>query len=152
MPSLSFNLSLPVVREASGDECRTPADCHRTVKEIEAMPQECFIVLTLNTKYKIIDRHMISLGILDACLVHPREVFRPAIADNAAAIVVCHNHPSGDPAPSREDIKITRQLIEAGRIIDIEILDHVIIGRPTDRNPQGFTSLRESGLVSFTAT
>ena len=151
-PSLSFNLALPMVREASGDECRTPADCARLLGDIANADREFFTVLTLNTKYRVIDKHLVSIGIVDACLVHPREVFRAAISDNASALIVCHNHPSGDTSPSREDIKITRQLIEAGRIIDIEILDHVIIGRPNERNPQGFTSLRESGLVSFSAT
>lgn len=106
-------------------------------------------MLTLDTKYKLIDKHMISLGIVDACLVHPREVFRCAITDGAAAVVLAHNHPSGDPTPSREDIKITRQMIEAGRIMDIQVLDHIVLGRPSDQNPAGFISLRESGLVSF---
>jgi len=152
MPSLSFNLSLPVVREASAEECRTPADCARLLKEIGTADREFFTVLTLNTKYRVIDKHLVSIGIVDACLVHPREVFRPAISDNASAIIIAHNHPSGDTSPSREDIKLTRQLIEVAHIIDIELLDHVIIGRPNDRNPSGFTSLRESGLVSFTTT
>ena len=151
-PSLSFNLALPMGREASGDECRTPADCARLMGEIAKADREFFTVLTLNTKYRVIDKHLVSIGIVDACLVHPREVFRAAISDNASALIVCHNHPSGDPTPSREDIKLTRQLIEAARIIDIELLDHVIIGRTNDRNPTGFLSLRESGLVSFTAT
>jgi len=141
-----------MVREASKEECRTPADCVRLLKEIGDADREFFTVLTLNTKYRVIDKHLVSIGIVDACLVHPREVFRPAITDNASAIIIAHNHPSGDTSPSREDIKLTRQLIEVSRVIDIELLDHVIIGRPNDRNPAGFTSLRESGLVSFTTT
>jgi len=152
IPSVSVNLALPIMRETPTDaaEVRTPADCYRELSPLCApLAQEAFFVITLNTKYRVIDRHLISLGILDACLVHPREVFRRAVMDCAAAVVLAHNHPSGDPSPSREDLKLTRQLIEAGRIMDIEILDHVIIGRPFDRNPQGFTSLRESGLVSF---
>ena len=148
---ISLNLSLPMVREAKGQDVRTPEACANAVREeIANCAQECFVVLTLNTKYRIIDKHLTGLGTLDACLVHPREIFRAAIMDNAAAIVLIHNHPSGDPTPSAEDLRITRQLIEGSRIIDISILDHVIIGRPSDRNPQGFSSLRESGLVAFT--
>jgi DNA repair protein RadC len=78
-------------------------------------------------------------------LVHPREVFRAAILDGAGAIILAHNHPSGDPTPSSEDIRITRQLVEAGKILDIEVLDHVVVGR----GERPFLSLRESGLVSF---
>jgi len=103
----------------------------------------------LNAKYRLLDRKLITLGIADASLVHPREVFRAAIQDGAAAIVISHNHPSGDPTPSAEDLRITRQLVEAGRIIGIEVLDHVIIGRPDATRTQAFLSLRESGLVTF---
>ncbi len=147
--SLSFNLSLPVVREASSTELRTPEAAAQQMRELSNLAQECFVVLTLDTKYRLIDRHLVSFGILDACLVHPREVFRPAILDGAAAMVVCHNHPSGESTPSGADLKITRQLIEAAKILDIEILDHVIVGRPGPANAAGFTSLRESGTVSF---
>lgn len=151
IPSISVNLALPVMRETGpAAEVRTPADCRRELADIAApLAQEAFFVLNLNTKYKLIDRHLISLGTVDACLVHPREVFRRAVMDAATAVVLAHNHPSGDSTPSREDIKLTRQLIDAGRILDIEVLDHVVIGSPNDRNPAGFTSLRESGLVSF---
>ena len=144
--SYSFNLALPVVREASQVCCRTPEDVARAVADTAQLAQEAFTVITLNTKYKVIDRHLITLGIADASLVHPREVFRAAIQDGASAIVLTHNHPSGDPNPSAEDIRITRQLLEAARIIDIDILDHVIIGR----GERPYLSLRESGLVNFT--
>jgi len=147
--SLSFGLSLPVVREAKAAECRAPADAVRELKELAHIAQECFCVITLNTKYKIIDRHLVGLGILDACLVHPREIFRPAISDGAAAVVLAHNHPSGDSTPSREDINLTRRMIEAGRLLDIEVLDHVVIGRPETGPASGYTSLRESGMVAF---
>ena len=152
IPSVSVNLALPILRETPNQpaEVRTPADCYREISPLAApLAQEAFFVITLTTKYRVIDRHLVSLGILDACLVHPREVFRRAVMDCAAAVLLAHNHPSGDPSPSREDLKLTRQLIEAGRIMDIEILDHVIIGQPAPHNPAGFTSLRESGLVSF---
>jgi hypothetical protein len=142
----SFTSSLPVVKE--GDPaavCSTPEDAHRLLLDTAQLAQEAFTVLTLNRKYKVIDRHLISLGIADASLVHPREVFRAAISDGACAIVLSHNHPSGDTTPSAEDLRITRQLVEAGKILDIEVLDHVIIGR----GERPFLSLRESGLVSF---
>ena len=149
MNSFSFNLSLPVVKEASSVSIRTPEDIYRQLKDTAPLAQEAFTILTLNAKYRLLDRKLITLGIADASLVHPREVFRAAIQDGAAAIVISHNHPSGDPTPSAEDIRITRQLVEAGRIIGIEVLDHVIIGRPDSTRAQAFLSLRESGLVTF---
>ena len=84
-------------------------------------------------------------GTLDTLLVHPREVFKAAIAANAAAVVLAHNHPSGDPTPSEADIKVTRDLIRAGQLLKIEVLDHVIIGRATPERPKDYASLRELG-------
>jgi len=92
---------------------------------------------------------MVTPGLADASLVHPREVFRTAIENTASAMVLVHNHPSGDSTPSAEDIRITRQLIEAGKIIDIKVIDHVVIGRSTNGSP-AFLSMRESGLCAFT--
>lgn len=146
MKSYSFNLALPVVKEAkTNTACRCPADAAAFLADTATLAQEAFTVITLNTKHRPIDRHLISLGLLDASLVAPREVFAPAILDRAAAVIISHNHPSSDPTPSTEDIRITRQLIEAGRILDIPVLDHVIIGR----GETPFHSLRESGLVDF---
>jgi DNA repair protein RadC len=107
---------------------------------------ETFQVLLLNTRrrlIRVVDK--ISDGTLDTILVHPREVFRAAIAANAAAIVLVHNHPSGDPTPSEADIKVTRDLIRAGQLLKIEVLDHVIIGRATPDRPKDYASLRELG-------
>lgn len=146
MNSLTITAHLPQVREAKGS-VRTPQETWTQLQDTAALAQEAFTILTLNTKYKVIDRHLITLGIADAALVHPREVFRTAIADGACAIILSHNHPSGDPTPSAEDVRITRQIAEAGRIIGIEVLDHVIIGRGEENRP--FCSLRESGLVAF---
>ena len=145
MNSFSFNLSLPVVKESSRLACRTPQEVHAQLRDTASLAQEAFSILTLNVKYHVLDRHLITLGIVDASLVHPREVFRPAIADGAAAIILSHNHPSGDPTPSAEDIRITRQLVEAGRILEIEVLDHLVIGR----DPTPYVSLRDTGLVRF---
>src|SRR5262249_22470583 len=95
------------------------------------LPVESFQVVLLNTRRRLIRVEQISQGTLDTLLVHPREVFKAAIAANAAAIVVAHNHPSGDPTPSEADIKVTRDLIRAGQLLKIDVLDHVIIGRAT---------------------
>jgi DNA repair protein RadC len=106
---------------------------------------ESFQVLLLNTRKKLIRAEEISHGLLDTLLVHPREVFRAAIAANAASIVLVHNHPSGDPAPSDADIKTTRDLIRAGRLLKIEVTDHVIIGRASSERAKDYSSLRELG-------
>jgi len=105
---------------------------------------ECFVVLLVNTRRKILGHCFISTGTLDTLLVHPREVFRPAIIGAAAAVVLMHNHPSGDPSPSEADIKVTRDLIRAGQLLKIEVLDHVVIGQP-DNGQNGYASLRELG-------
>ena len=84
-------------------------------------------------------------GTLDTILVHPRDVFKAAIAANASAIVLVHNHPSGDPTPSEADIKVTRDLIRAGQLLKIDVLDHVIVGRATEQRAKDYSSLRELG-------
>lgn len=89
---------------------------------------ECLVVLLLNTRRRVKGHHLVSIGTMDTLLVHAREVFRTAIASAAAAIALVHNHPSGDPTPSEADIKVTRDLMRAGQLLKIEVLDHVIIG------------------------
>ena len=117
-------------------------DVIKAVKPLIAdQNKEFFITLYLNTKNGIIKQEVVSVGSLNANIVHPREVFRTAIVVSASSIIVAHNHPSGDPAPSREDIEITKKLAEAGKMIGIELLDHVIWGQ--DRN-YGF---QENGLL-----
>ena len=107
---------------------------------------ETLQVLLLNTRRRLIRlAEEISDGTIDTLLVHPREVFKAAIAANAAAVVLAHNHPSGDPTPSEADIKVTRDLIRAGQLLKIEVLDHVIIGRATPERPKDYVSLRELG-------
>ncbi len=106
---------------------------------------ENFQVVHLNSRRRLIRVDQISQGTLDTLLVHPREVFRAAIAAGAAAIVLAHNHPSGDPVPSEADIKVTRDLIRAGQLLKIEVLDHVILGRSTPDRPKDYASLRELG-------
>jgi DNA repair protein RadC len=106
---------------------------------------ETFQVVLLNTRRRLIRIESISQGTLDTILVHPREVFRPAIAAGAAAIILAHNHPSGDPTPSEADIKVTRDLIRAGQLLKIEVIDHVIIGRASAERAKDYSSLRELG-------
>lgn len=107
---------------------------------------EHLLVLLLNTRRRLIRIEHISQGTLDALHVHAREVFKQAIVANAAAIVLVHNHPSGDPTPSEADIKVTRDLIRAGQLLKIEVLDHVILGRRTTERARDFASLRELGF------
>ena len=110
---------------------------------------EVFQVLLLNVRRRLIGKPVkVSDGTLDTILVHPREVFQSAIAANAAAIVLTHNHPSGDPTPSEADIKVTRDLIRAGHLLKIEVLDHVIIGRATQERTKDYASLRELGYFA----
>jgi DNA repair protein RadC len=90
--------------------------------------QEYFYILILNNANNIIKEEFISKGVLDSAIIHPREVFKPAIKHSASKIILIHNHPSGNPKPSNEDLEVTKQLIEAGKLIDIKVLDHVIIG------------------------
>ena len=103
---------------------------------------ECFVVLMLNTRRKVKGHYLVSIGTMDTLLVHAREVFRLAIMASAAAIVLTHNHPSGDPTPSDADIRVTRDLIRAGQLLKIEVLDHVILGNPNR------SSLRELGYFA----
>lgn len=109
---------------------------------------EKFWVLCLNRKNRLIRRVEITSGTATACLAHPREIFRAAIRESAAAIICCHNHPSGDPAPSAADIQITHLVREASKAVEITMLDHVIIGRAgADPLGRGYYSFREAGLL-----
>ncbi len=103
--------------------------------------QEHFVSLTLTTGKRVIRKRIITIGLLDKSQIHPREVFADAITDRAASIIIAHNHPSGDPEPSKSDIKITRQLICTGNIIGIPILDHIIVSK------NRYYSFQESGLL-----
>ena len=103
---------------------------------------ECFAVLLLNTRRRIKGHQLITIGTMDTILVHSREVFRAAIIAAASAIVMMHNHPSGEPQPSEADIKVTRDLIRAGQLLRIEVVDHVIVGNPNH------CSLRECGYFA----
>jgi DNA repair protein RadC len=106
---------------------------------------ESLYVLHLNTRKRVTGHHLVAHGLLDTVLCHPREVFRAAIIANCAAILLMHNHPSGDPSPSDGDIKATREIIRAGTLLKIEVIDHVVVGQPTPENRKGYCSLRELG-------
>ena len=114
-------------------------------EEARMQEVETFQVVLLNTRRRLIRIEKISQGTLDTILVHPREVFKLAITANAAAIVLVHNHPSGDPTPSEEDIRVTRDLIRAGQLLKIDVIDHVILGARTPDRPKDYASLRELG-------
>lgn len=119
-------------------------DAYKAITEITKVQeeaQEVFGILILDTKNKIVAVHEISRGTLNASMVHPREVFKPAVLHNAAAIICFHNHPSGEPKPSKEDIETTNRLVEAGKIMGIEVLDHIIVG------DDKYTSLKEMGVI-----
>jgi DNA repair protein RadC len=105
-------------------------------------------IVLLNTRRHLIRIEQVSQGTLDTILVHPREVFKSAITASAAAIVLVHNHPSGDPTPSEADIKVTREIIRAGKVLKIDVLDHLILGRATPERPKDYASLRELGYFT----
>ena len=102
---------------------------------------ECFVTLLLNTRRRVKGHCLISIGTLDSVVVHPRDVFRPAVIGAAAGVILVHNHPSGESNPSQADIQVTRELIRAGQILRIEVVDHIVIGRGE------FKSLRALGLL-----
>ena len=144
----AFTLARKMANELSRESpvLDNPEAIVRVMREENRLKEvETFQALLLNTRRRLIRFHEISQGTLDTILVHPREVFRAAIAANAAAIALVHNHPSGDPAPSEADIKVTRDLIRAGQLLKIDVLDHVIIGRATPERPKDYVSLRELG-------
>jgi DNA repair protein RadC len=144
----AFALAQKMVKELQ-DESPVLDNPENVVRLVRAknllLETEQFQVLLLNTRKRLIRAEKISDGTLDTILVHPREVFKSAIAANAAAIVLVHNHPSGDPTPSEADIKVTRDLIRGGQLLKIEVLDHVIVGRATQGRTKDYASLRELG-------
>ena len=129
---------------------RDPESVARALQPLASVEQqEVFWALNLDSKNRLIGRPCeVSRGLLDTTPVHPREVFKMAVRQAAAAVILAHNHPSGDPTPSAEDLRVTRQLVDAARVMGIRILDHVIVGRETPDHP-AHLSLREKGLVAF---
>ena len=129
-------------REPPPERIRGPADVHRFyAPRVRDLAVEEFHVLALGSQSQVLGDLLITRGILNSSLVHPREVFRAAIAEAAAGIIVVHNHPSGDPTPSADDRAVTRQLVDAGRLLDLPVYDHVIVGG------DGYVSFAEAGLL-----
>ncbi|MGD6795670.1 RadC family protein [Metabacillus indicus] len=121
---------------------KSPQDgANYVMEEMRFLLQEHFVCLYLNTKNQVLHKQTVFIGSLNASIVHPREVFKEALKRSAASIICIHNHPSGDPSPSREDIEVTKRLTECGKMLGIELLDHLIIGE------QKYVSLKEKGYL-----
>jgi DNA repair protein RadC len=120
---------------------RGPDNVYELTRDIRGMNREHFVGFYLNSRNQVLRREIISIGSLNASIVHPREVFLPAVAMSAASIILAHNHPSGDPTPSEEDLAITRRLADAGRLLGIELLDHVVVAR------DAYASFKERRLL-----
>ncbi len=120
----------------------TPKDVVAQLTDLRHNKKEHFIALYLNARNQLVHKETISMGTLNANLVHPREVFEPALKHSAAGIMVAHNHPSGDPKPSEDDLEITKRLVEAGKMMGVELLDHVIIAT------NNYFSFKEGGILN----
>ena len=118
-----------------------PEDIWKELKDIREHKKEHFVIFYLDSRNQVIRREVISVGSLNANLVHPREVFEPAVKNLAAQVILAHNHPSGDPEPSEDDLELNKRLVEAGKILGIEVIDHIVIGK------NGYLSFKEKGLL-----
>ena len=139
-------VSIKMVKESSflyqTRQILSPNDAYEMIKEqLEGLDREQFIIACLNTKNEPTNISVVSVGSLNKAIVHPREVFKTAILSNAASVMAFHNHPSGETTPSQQDIQLTNRLYEAGELLSIKLLDHLIIGDVT------FTSLKEKGYL-----
>ena len=139
-------VSIKMVKESSflyqTRQILSPRDAYEMIKEqLEGLDREQFIIACLNTKNEPTNITVVSVGTLNKAIIHPREVFKTAILSNAASIMAFHNHPSGETTPSQQDIQLTKRLYEAGELLGIKLLDHLIIGDGT------FTSLKEKGYL-----
>jgi DNA repair protein RadC len=144
MISAAFELARRISAKSTENDSpiRSPEDVAlRFAPQLRDLKQEVFMVLSLSSANRIIRERTVTKGLLNSSLTHPREVFREAILENAASVILMHNHPSGNLEPSREDIAITKQIVEAGKIIGISVHDHIIIAG------DGFTSMMERGLM-----
>lgn len=131
-------------RQALGPKplIRTPSEAFQVVRgELDFLDREHFMVINLNTRNQVIAIDTVSVGSLNSSVVHPREVFKLPIKRSAASLILTHNHPSGDVTPSKEDLDVTRRLVDAGRILGMEVLDHLIVGQ------NNFLSMKEKGYI-----
>ncbi|MFA6423911.1 MAG: DNA repair protein RadC [Candidatus Magasanikbacteria bacterium] len=136
-----FELGRRFLKDKKHNLILSPKDVWENLKDIRDHKKEHFVVFYLDTRNQEIKREIISVGTLNANLIHPREVFEPAIMHSAAQLIVAHNHPSGNPEPSEEDLAITKRLAEAGKILGIDLLDHIIIAK------ESFISLNDRGIL-----
>ncbi len=153
MIKAAMELAQRLTRESVGESpiVATPEQAAAVLRErARVLQKEVFWALMLNAKNRLIgEPQKISEGTLTSSLVHPRELFKKALEHSCASIILAHNHPSGDPTPSAEDIKVTKQLIGAGEVMGIKVLDHIVLGQRQYHNSRDFLSLREAGLVKF---
>lgn len=136
-----FELGRRLLQDKKSALILSPKDAWEELKDIRGHKKEHFVIFFLDTRNQEIKREIISVGTLNASLVHPREVFEPAIKHLASYVIVAHNHPSGNTEPSDEDVALTKRLREAGDLLGIELLDHVVVSH------SGFTSFKERGLL-----
>ena len=137
----SFELGRRLLQHKQSALLLSPKDIWDELKDIRDNKKEHFVIFFLDARNQVIKREIVSIGSLNANLVHPREVFEPAIRYLAAQVIVAHNHPAGDPSPSQEDLKITKQLADAGMLLGIELKDHIIVSKTT------FFSFKEHTLL-----
>lgn len=153
MIKAAMELAQRLTRENVGENpvVVTPEQAAAVLRErARVLQHEVFWALMLDSKNRMIgEPKLISQGTLNSSLIHPRELFKKALEHSCAAMILAHNHPSGDPTPSPEDLAVTKKLIEAGNVMGIKVLDHIILGRRTFHNSPDFISLRETGLVQF---
>jgi len=133
-------LRFMMVKEATEEKLNSPEKIYRFMQGEAKIDRECVWVLHMNTKLKLIEKELVSMGTLDAAPVHPREVFKRAILNSSSSIIVVHNHPSGDPTPTEEDMKVAKRLRQAGEILDIPVKDFLVI------SSRGYTSFVEKGM------
>lgn len=136
-----FELGRRLLKDKKAEIYLSPKDIWQELKDIRSHKKEHFVIFYLDSRNQEIKREIISVGSLNANLVHPREVFEPAVRNLAAQIILAHNHPSGDPEPSEDDLEITKRLIETGKILGIEVVDHIIITKT------GFMSFKDKKLI-----
>jgi DNA repair protein RadC len=145
----AFALAARLARsEAESRAIETAADIAQLLgEEMRLLDHESVRVVCLNAKHMVLAVEEITRGILNESLFHPREAFRPALARQAHAVILVHNHPSGNPQPSDADLRVTRQMKDAGQILQIELLDHVVLGAPSAKNEKGYFSFKDAGLL-----
>jgi DNA repair protein RadC len=145
----AFALAARLARsEAEARAIETPEDIARLLgEEMRLLDYESVRVICLNTKHMVLAVEEVTRGTLNESLFHPREAFRPALARQAHAVILVHNHPSGNPDPSDADVQVTRRMKQAGELLQIELLDHVILGAPRPGNEKTFFSFKNEGLL-----